>query len=353
MADEKIRLGGMALGNGVLVHGPQAWACAIRHEDGTIEVASARKPVRASRVRNPLLRGPVRLLDALALLPQVKWKLPAAKMPMENKAVIGSMIGATVAIRALRGSQLRPVARELLAGFVSMVPAMLALRGGELASYHGAEHIAIGTYEHGKPATREHERCGGHLVGPLLVTSAIGNTLAGLAPDRSRRQTQAVAQIGAIAAATELFGWMTRHPENRLARALALPGHELQHHFSTAEPTTEQLEVAEAALAACLALEEVPGATPAEPPVKVKRTLRRYVITGTSSAAARGNVVAMNITQKKIPVVADPEYTLPTSDNGGAFKAVVKKSKLPAGKYKLVLIDGSKPKFIKLAFKIP
>ena len=26
---EKIRLGGMALANGVLVHGPNAWACAI------------------------------------------------------------------------------------------------------------------------------------------------------------------------------------------------------------------------------------------------------------------------------------------------------------------------------------
>ena len=164
---------------------------------------------------------------------------------------------------------------------------------------------------------------------------------------------QGVAQIGAIAAATELFGWMTRHPENVLARALSKPGHELQHRFSTAEPTTEQLEVAEAALAACLELEEGAVTAAAKPPVKVKKTLRRYVITGTSSDAASGNVVAMNITQKKIPVVGDAEYTLPTSDNGGAFKAVVKKSKLPAGKYKLVFIDGSTPKFIKLAFKIP
>ena len=69
---EKIRLGGMALPNGVLVHGPHAWACAIRHEDGRIEVASARKRFQASRVQNPLLRGPARLAEALALLPQVK-----------------------------------------------------------------------------------------------------------------------------------------------------------------------------------------------------------------------------------------------------------------------------------------
>ena len=49
---------------------------------------------------------------------------------------------------------------------------------------------------------------------------------------------------------------MQRHPETRLARALARPGHELQHRLSTAEPTEDQLEVARAALAACLELED-------------------------------------------------------------------------------------------------
>jgi uncharacterized protein YqhQ len=257
--EEKIRLGGMALANGVLVHGPHAWACAIRREDGTIEVASARKRMLASRIRNPLLRGPARLLEALALLPQVKRKLPAGRLPMERPSVVVSMLGAATLIRALQASRLRPVAREILSGLVSTAPAVLALRGGDLASYHGAEHIAIGTYEHGRPATREHERCGGHLVGPLLVTSVLGNTLAGLAPERARREARGVAQIGAVAAATELFGWMSRNPEHPLARVLSKPGHELQHRFSTAEPTADQLDVAEAALAACLELERDAG----------------------------------------------------------------------------------------------
>jgi uncharacterized protein YqhQ len=255
MAEEKIRLGGMALPNGVLVHGPHAWACAIRHEDGRIEVASARKRFQAARLRNPLLRGPARLAEALALLPQVKAKLPAARLPMENPRTVASMLGAAVFIRSLRESGLRPVARELLSALASVTPAVMALRSGELAAYHGAEHISIGSYEHGKRATREHERCGGHLVGPLVATSAAGNVLASLAPERLRRQAHAAAQIGAIAVATELFGWMTRHPSNPLARALAKPGHELQHRFSTAEPSADQLEVAEAALAACLELE--------------------------------------------------------------------------------------------------
>jgi len=148
----------------------------------------------------------------------------------------------------------------LISGLLSLAPAAFAMRGSELASYHGAEHISIGTYEHGlgedgEGATKEHERCGGHLIGPLVVTSAVGNLLAGLVPEHQRGRARAAAQFGAIAASTEIFGWMSRHPDTLVAQALSKPGHELQHRFSTAEPSPEQLEVAEAALAACLELE--------------------------------------------------------------------------------------------------
>jgi uncharacterized protein YqhQ len=36
----KLRLGGMALRNGLLVHGPSHWAAAVRAPDGTVKVAS-------------------------------------------------------------------------------------------------------------------------------------------------------------------------------------------------------------------------------------------------------------------------------------------------------------------------
>jgi uncharacterized protein YqhQ len=257
VTEEKIRLGGMALPNGVLVHGPHSWACAIRHDDGRIEVASATKPLQAARIKSPFLRGPARLAEALALLPQIKRRLPDARLPMENPAVVASMLGAAVAVKEIRESnRFRPVAQELLAGALSMAPVILTLRSsGELAAYHGAEHISIGTYEQGAPATKEHERCGGHLVGPLVATSTVANVLAGLAPERMRKQARLAAQLGALAAATEIFGWMTRNPSHPAARALSKPGHELQHRLSTAEPSEEQLEVAEAALAACLELE--------------------------------------------------------------------------------------------------
>ena len=256
MGEEKIRLGGMALANGVLVHGPKSWACAIRTDDGELKVASHRKRYHATRIESPLLRGPIRLLDAMSILPQIRRALPEAKLPFQRPAVVAAMLGSATAVRLVRGSpNIGPAAQELVSGLLSVAPAAMALHGSDLAAYHGAEHISIGTYEHGEGAKKEHERCGSHLLGPLLATTAIGNVLASRAPAHLRGPARLGAQLFAVAASTEIFGWMVRNPEKRLARALAKPGHELQHRLATAEPTPQQIEVAEAALAACLALE--------------------------------------------------------------------------------------------------
>src|SRR5512133_28226 len=256
MADEPIRLGGMALANGVLVHGPTSWAVAARLPDGRLEIAAERKRFRASEVMNPLLRGPSRLAEAIALLPTAKRRLPAAKLPFEKPRVLTAMIAGAAVTQIARGSKsLSPAAREIVAAIASLAPAAVALRSSELAAYHGAEHIAIGTYEHGETRAKEHERCGSHLVGPLLVSSAVGGALAARAPEHLRGPARAAAQVGAVGVATELFSWMVRNPDNGLARALAKPGHELQPRLATGAPTPEQLEVAEAALAACLELE--------------------------------------------------------------------------------------------------
>jgi uncharacterized protein YqhQ len=252
---EKVRLGGMALGNGVLVHGPTAWACAVRTHEGEIKVASGRKALVGSRVQMPLLRGPARLLEAVAVLPRLKQALPEAQLPFEGRRAVAAMTGTAAAIQALRHSRLGDTAQEVVAGLLALAPAMVSVRSGSLAAYHGAEHVAIGTYEHGETAAKEHERCGSHLVGPLVLTGVAGNLLASRAPRDLRPAARLAASLGSLAAATEVFGWMTRHPERKLARALARPGHELQHRLSTAEPGPDELAVAEAALAACLELE--------------------------------------------------------------------------------------------------
>jgi uncharacterized protein YqhQ len=255
MPEEKIRLGGMALANGVLVHGPTSWACAIRTPDGELKVAAARKSFRASEIEQPFLRGAARLAEVMMLLPQVRRTLPEARLPFERPRVLATMLASAAAAKAVKTSRLRPLAQELLAGALSLAPAALSVRGSDVAAYHGAEHISIGSYEHGETREKEHERCGSHIVGPLLLSSAAGGVLASRAPEHLRGPARAAAQLGAIGVATELFSWMVRHPDHGLARALAKPGHELQHRLATKDPTPEQLEVAEAALAACLELE--------------------------------------------------------------------------------------------------
>jgi uncharacterized protein YqhQ len=252
----KIRLGGMALSNGVLVHGSSSWACAIRTDAGAIKVASARKKLLAPGIQQPFLRGPLRLAESFAVIPELRRKLPEARLPFERPSVIAATLASAVTVQAVRRSpNLGQTARELLAGALSLAPALFALRGGELAAYHGAEHVSIGSYEHGETRAKEHERCGSHLIGPLLAASAAGNVLASRAPAHLRGPAKTASSLGAVGVAVEVFAWMTKHPRHPLARALAKPGHELQHRLATAEPSPAQLEVAEAALAACLELE--------------------------------------------------------------------------------------------------
>src|ERR671914_1710792 len=112
MAGDRIRLGGMALPNGVLVHGPSAWACAVRSSDGRLVVASERKSFRAAAVKTPLLRGPARLAEVFALLPAVKRALPEAQLPFERPRVLVSMAASTAAVRLRPRPTPRPAAPE-------------------------------------------------------------------------------------------------------------------------------------------------------------------------------------------------------------------------------------------------
>jgi uncharacterized protein YqhQ len=50
----------------------------------------------------------------------------------------------------------------------------------------------------------------------------------------------------------EVFGWSERHSETTLAKALRRPGFELQRLVGTREPSEQQIEVGQAALAEIL-----------------------------------------------------------------------------------------------------
>jgi uncharacterized protein YqhQ len=265
--DEKLRLGGMALRNGLLVHGPTHWAAAVRTDDGELRVASGRKPDLGGKAsaRVPGLRGIAKLAEALAVVPLAKRALPEARLPMQDLKTVGAMGGAALGGQAIR-ARTRGVlpaagpgalAAEAAVAVLSLAPALLALRSGDLAAYHGVEHKAIAGYEadaDAADADKDHDRCGSHLVVPMLTAAALGNVAARRAGLRGPAADAAVG-LGSAAVAVEVFAWGERNPDSRLTRLLRKPGHEIQRAVGTREPTEEQLEVGRAALEEILRVE--------------------------------------------------------------------------------------------------
>jgi uncharacterized protein YqhQ len=256
--EDKLRLGGMALRNGLLVHGPTHWAAAVRTDDGELKVASGRKPDLGAKAaeRIPGVRGVVKLAEAMAVIPVVKRALPEARLPMQDVKTLGAMGAAALGGQAIRKAG-RGMGREAAVALVSVAPALMALRSGDLAAYHGVEHKAIAAYEDDSDAadaTKEHDRCGSHLVAPMLAAAAVGNVAARRAGLRGPAAEAAVG-LGSAALAVEVFAWSERHPDSALTRLIRVPGHEIQRAVGTREPTAEQLAVGRAALEEILRVE--------------------------------------------------------------------------------------------------
>jgi uncharacterized protein YqhQ len=257
---EPLRLGGMALRNGLLVHGPTRWAVAARRADGTIGVASGRKPRLRTAALDALpgARGVLRLAEAMAVIPLAKRALPEARLPWQDPRVLGAAGATMLASAALRRRLRGPGAEAALAG-LSLLPSLVALRGGDLAAYHGVEHKAIAAYESGaadaRDAAKEHDRCGSHLMAPLLAANLAGTVLLKRAVERPGPLAGAAVSLASVGAAVEVFAWTERHDGSAAARVLRRPGHELQRLIGTREPTEEQLDVGRAALAEILRAE--------------------------------------------------------------------------------------------------
>src|SRR4051794_3948556 len=102
--DDKLRLGGMALRNGLLVHGPTHWAAAVRTPDGEVKVASGPKPRLGAGVVEgiPGLRGVAKLAEAMAVIPLVKKALPEAKLPMQDARTLAAMGAVTLTAHAMK-----------------------------------------------------------------------------------------------------------------------------------------------------------------------------------------------------------------------------------------------------------
>jgi len=258
---QRLRLGGMALRNGLLIHGPTHWAAAVRDPAGAVQVASEPKPKLAPGLaaRVPGLRGPLKLAEALAVLPMVRRRMPAARLPFEDRRVLAAIATALLGTAALRRRFGSSALREGLVQAIGALPAMVALLDRDLAAYHGVEHKAIAAYEQGiddpTGVPKEHDRCGSNLIAPMMLLSAGGTVLLERLVDRPGPIARAAVGLGGASLAVEMFAWSDRHHGDPLAEAFHTPGREIQRLIATKEPTSDQLQVGVAALAEILRAE--------------------------------------------------------------------------------------------------
>lgn len=260
---EVLRLGGMALRNGLLIHGPTSWAVAARASNGEIEVASGPKPNFGGNrfAKVPMLRGPLRLAEAFAVIPIARRKLPSSRLPFEDPRVIAAGLATSLISAAIRnggdGDEVS-AAREGVVSALGLAPALVALSGTELAAYHAVEHKAIAGYEQGlDPAgvPKEHERCGSNLIAPMLLFSLAGQLIVDRLIENPGRVARSISGLAGISLSVETFVHAEKHPDSFAGRAIHASGHTIQRLFATREPSGEQLEVGIAALAAVLQAE--------------------------------------------------------------------------------------------------
>jgi hypothetical protein len=106
-------------------------------------------------------------------------------------------------------------------------------------------------------ASKEHDRCGSNLVGPFLLATVATNLIARGRSGRKSPAASAIAGAVSLGVALEALRWATTNSDSVLSRLLLLPGRAIQKHLTTREPSADQLEVGQRALAELLRLENV------------------------------------------------------------------------------------------------
>ena len=259
-----LRIGGMALGNGVLMRSKRYWALA--RDDGTVLDGPVRSLLgRHWALRLPILRGVVALCEMIVFALRLHGRngsRPNGRLlvALALCAVAAALLGA-----AFPGLDTGSLAAGVALELVTVLLGLLALRwgmGAEVWRYHGAEHKAVNAYEAGADLSdattvlgfsRIHDRCGTNLVVIVVVLSLACLPLSSGPLGTALSPLYALA---ALAVAFELFRLVTRRPHLPACRAVLAGGKTLQRCLTTRDPRPEQQQIACRALRRVVELEE-------------------------------------------------------------------------------------------------
>jgi uncharacterized protein YqhQ len=295
MADKRISVGGQAVIEGVMMRSPTYYATAVRTPGGTIVIQKNRYRALTHRFRVlnlPIVRGGVNLVEMLWIgIQSLSYSATQAAdetsdprpkpTALSNLAILGSVVFALTAGFALFFylplflTELTGVEGSIAFNLIDGVFRLVIFLGYLLAiarwkemrrvfQYHGAEHKTIYAFENGqdltvenaRPYTTLHPRCGTSFLLVVMLVSIFVFALLGR-PDTWGDRLLRFAMIPVIGGIS--FEFIRLSANEKLARFLRpamWPGLTLQK-VTTAEPSDDMLEVAIAALVACLDYQNV------------------------------------------------------------------------------------------------
>ena len=301
--------GGQAVIEGVMIRGVRHYSLAVRRPDGdifcTTEPVSSKFSGNVRRV--PFLRGVLILAETLWLgmkSLQRSALIAAEESPEEGKSGGGDTVsnvtmGVTMLIAVALGigiflvlpllavrliepfigsllvsNLIEGVIRlVILVGYVAGISLMRDIR--RVYAYHGAEHMAVHTYEAGQALTVEnvrqhptpHPRCGTAFLITVAIVSVAAFAIldAVLYSGLGWRILSRIVPIPVVAAVSyEIIRFAGAHRTAWFGRILSAPGLWLQQ-ITTRQPDADQIEVAIAAMEAAVAADA--DTVPSQPSV--------------------------------------------------------------------------------------
>jgi len=295
MAQGRVSVGGQAVIEGVMMRSPTYYATAVRTPQGRIVIQKNRYVALAHRFKVlglPILRGAIGLVETMWIGVQSLSYSATQAMDEDSDArprgkffstlsVLGSVafaFGAAFVLFFLLPlwlTELLPVESGLwfnlidgvfrLTIFLAYIIAIAQWRDmRRIFQYHGAEHKTIYAFENGDDLTVDnarvyttlHPRCGTSFLLVVMLVSIFVFALLGKPQtwgDRLLRFAM-IPLIGGIS--FEFIKLSARERLVRLLKPAIWPGLTLQK-VTTREPSDDMLEVAIAALDACLDYEAV------------------------------------------------------------------------------------------------
>ncbi len=290
MEQPRFNYGGQAVIEGVMIRGRQHMSLAVRRQDGRIACYSEPLNTLYTGVvrRVPLVRGVIVLLETLLLgMKALNKSVSMAAQDIqggEEKEMPGWYLGATLAVSLVLGISIFFMGPLLL---VRLLDPMIAsdqvsnvVEGGirlvflvayvwligrwgdidRVFGYHGAEHMAVHTYEAGLPLEVDnvrkfgtpHPRCGTAFLLTVLLVSILVFAIFPR-PPLEWRIVSRIALIPVVAGISyEIIRYAGAHQRGIIGRAIAAPGLWLQR-LTTREPDDRQIEVAIQAMEGAIA----------------------------------------------------------------------------------------------------